>query len=444
MASSGAAARGGCGSPVALPAPPRLRDARSAPLDERIPVSTLPHAPATPRPTAATAGAPRPRLVWADAAKGLCILLVVLHHSTVKHLPAVLPADLSAVGEAWLALTAALKPIRMPLFFLLSGLFAAGALRRPWAQVLTARVLTPYWVYAVWLGLLAVVFSLERTLVMNRTQGVGDLAGRPGVRLDRRVVPLRPGGLLPARQGAPAVGRALGRGRGGRAGGLGLGPADGRRQPRGRARALRLLPARRPAPGAGAPAGLVADGPDVGPARRLRGRGGGARRAGRPAQRRGDRPQPAGRAARRPGGSPDLRPPPGRLGRRRPRPPHPPGLRAPHAPARRRAPRARSRGRARGAGRPGGRTGAVLGGLAVAAYPLLVTALVTAASLGLHRVLLRLGLASLFTLPETLRPSPATLRRTSLRGRWPGRAWTVDRLRLRADPLHACPRPAIR
>ncbi|QIK65356.1 acyltransferase [Nocardioides sp. HDW12B] len=126
--------------------------------------------PAAPPPTAAGA-----RLGWADAAKGVCILLVVLHHVTVKHLPSVAPPELAGVVEGWAALTAALKPIRMPLFFLLSGLFAAGAVRRPWSQVLTSRVLNPYWVYAVWLGLLAVVFSVERTLVMNRTQGLGDL-----------------------------------------------------------------------------------------------------------------------------------------------------------------------------------------------------------------------------------------------------------------------------
>lgn len=118
----------------------------------------------------------RPRLAWADAAKGLCILLVVLHHATVKHLPAVAPAELAGVVDGWAALTAALKPVRMPLFFLLSGLFAAGAVRRPWSQVLTARVLNPYWVYAVWLGLLALVFSVERTLVMNRTQDLAELA----------------------------------------------------------------------------------------------------------------------------------------------------------------------------------------------------------------------------------------------------------------------------
>ena len=209
---------------------------------------TLHHAPTATAATGATAtaGAPRPRLAWADAAKGLCILLVVLHHSTVKHLPAVLPAELSAVGDAWLALTAALKPIRMPLFFLLSGLFAAGAVRRPWAQVLTARVLTPYWVYAVWLGVIAVVFSLERTLVMNRTQGVGDLLGdlvfaSTGVWFLYALAV-----YFVLAKAAPALGPALGRGRLGRPGGVGLGPADGCRQPRGRARALRLLPARRP------------------------------------------------------------------------------------------------------------------------------------------------------------------------------------------------------
>jgi uncharacterized membrane protein YcfT len=117
------------------------------------------------------------RLAWADAAKGACILLVVLHHTTLKHYLPMVPEAMTPVAATWEAVTGALKPVRMPLFFLLAGLFAANAVRRPWSQVLTQRVLTPYWLYAVWLGIGGVVFTIEQTMVTNRARGVGELGG---------------------------------------------------------------------------------------------------------------------------------------------------------------------------------------------------------------------------------------------------------------------------
>lgn len=131
-------------------------------------------APAPASATAVTSGSGI-RLDWADLAKGACILLVVLHHVTTKHYLPLVPAEVAPVAAGWEWLTGALKPVRMPLFFLLAGIFAAGAVRRPWPQVLVPRVLTPYWVYAVWLAVLGVVFGLERTMVTNRVQDPGEL-----------------------------------------------------------------------------------------------------------------------------------------------------------------------------------------------------------------------------------------------------------------------------
>ena len=123
-----------------------------------------------------SAPTPRERLLWVDVAKGLCILLVVLHHAVVKDLAVQAPPALTPVAEAWAAVTMALKPIRMPLFFVLSGLVAAGAVHRPWPQA-RRRVLSPYYLYVVWLVLQGAFFSVERLLPMNRTQDLGELAG---------------------------------------------------------------------------------------------------------------------------------------------------------------------------------------------------------------------------------------------------------------------------
>lgn len=122
------------------------------------------------------ATAPRERLLWVDVAKGVCILLVVLHHAVVKDLAVQAPPALTPVAEAWAAVTMALKPVRMPLFFVLSGLVAAGAVTRPWPQA-RRRVLSPYYLYVVWLVLQGAFFSVERLLPMNRTQDLTELVG---------------------------------------------------------------------------------------------------------------------------------------------------------------------------------------------------------------------------------------------------------------------------
>jgi uncharacterized membrane protein YcfT len=114
----------------------------------------------------------RSRLPWADVAKGSCILLVVLHHVVTKH--AVLAFPAGPVLDGWLWVSMALKPVRMPLFFVISGFFAASAVRRPWSLA-RRRVTSPLYLYVVWLLLLGGIFAVERTLPMNRTQDLGEL-----------------------------------------------------------------------------------------------------------------------------------------------------------------------------------------------------------------------------------------------------------------------------
>lgn len=113
------------------------------------------------------------RLPWADAAKGVCIVLVVLHHLVTKHYDLVVPDG--PTGTVWLAVTDGLKPIRMPLFFVVSGMFAAAAVHRPWRDVARRRLATPYYLYAVWLVVHAVVFTYATVLPMNRTQTLAEL-----------------------------------------------------------------------------------------------------------------------------------------------------------------------------------------------------------------------------------------------------------------------------
>jgi uncharacterized membrane protein YcfT len=89
-------------------------------------------------------GETRSRVAWVDAAKGLSIVLVVFHH-TVYFLDTsgLAPAPVVAGNEA-------LASLRMPLFFLASGLFVAGPLAAPWRTMLHKRVAFFLWLYLVW------------------------------------------------------------------------------------------------------------------------------------------------------------------------------------------------------------------------------------------------------------------------------------------------------
>lgn len=116
------------------------------------------------------------RLAWADAAKGVCIVLVVLHHLVTKQHDLLVP-DGTIVEAFWQWVTDALKPVRMPLFFVISGMFAARAIHREWRDVASRRVATPYYFYVVWLTIHAFVFAFLTELPMNRTRSVSEWAG---------------------------------------------------------------------------------------------------------------------------------------------------------------------------------------------------------------------------------------------------------------------------
>ena len=66
------------------------------------------------------------RVAWVDVAKGLCIVFVAATHATL------------GVGEAvghegfMHAIVAFTKPFRMPVFFLISGLFLSRGIDRDW------------------------------------------------------------------------------------------------------------------------------------------------------------------------------------------------------------------------------------------------------------------------------------------------------------------------
>jgi threonine dehydratase len=113
------------------------------------------------------------RLPWPDVAKGACIVLVVLWHVTRKDYLA-LPWDVELpVTGAWGTFSEVLLPVRMPLFFCVSGLFAARLVDRPWRTVLSGRVLPLLGLFVLW--------TLLHTLVLQLTPGFDTaIASSPG------------------------------------------------------------------------------------------------------------------------------------------------------------------------------------------------------------------------------------------------------------------------
>jgi uncharacterized membrane protein YcfT len=127
--------------------------------------SARPHA--APRTSAAApagpAGSSRPRFEWIDAGKGACMVLVVLLHLSLMY-----ENEVNTGAPAlWWDVSSAFAPLRMPLFFFISGFLAVGAVTRPLAKT-RGRTLGIYFVYALWTALF-----LAR-LAIPQARGGGD------------------------------------------------------------------------------------------------------------------------------------------------------------------------------------------------------------------------------------------------------------------------------
>jgi uncharacterized membrane protein YcfT len=84
------------------------------------------------------------RVDWVDTAKGFCIIMVVMMHST-------LGVGAAAGHEGWLHDAVAFaKPFRMPDFFLISGLFLARVIDRDWKTYLDRKVVHFLYFYVLW------------------------------------------------------------------------------------------------------------------------------------------------------------------------------------------------------------------------------------------------------------------------------------------------------
>ena len=89
----------------------------------------------------------KPRIDWVDYSKGVCIILVVLMHST-------LGVEKAAGGVSWLhGFIDWARPFRMPDFFFISGLFLASRIDRPWRDYLDKKLIHFGYFYLLWMTL---------------------------------------------------------------------------------------------------------------------------------------------------------------------------------------------------------------------------------------------------------------------------------------------------
>jgi uncharacterized membrane protein YcfT len=98
-----------------------------------------------PAASAAASAAARPRFEWIDAGKGACMVLVVLLHLSLMYENEVN----EGTAALWWDVSSAFAPLRMPLFFFISGFLAMRAVQRPLGQT-RGRTLGIYSVYALW------------------------------------------------------------------------------------------------------------------------------------------------------------------------------------------------------------------------------------------------------------------------------------------------------
>jgi uncharacterized membrane protein YcfT len=112
----------------------------------------------------------QPRFAWVDAAKGLCMVLVVLMHVSLWF-----ESEINGGSPgAWWLFSEILAPLRMPLFFFLSGFLVHSAMSRP-LESSRPKTIGLYVIYSFW----TLAFLLR--LFVPLARGDGDAPSAQGL-----------------------------------------------------------------------------------------------------------------------------------------------------------------------------------------------------------------------------------------------------------------------
>ncbi|TNM65754.1 acyltransferase family protein [Aliirhizobium smilacinae] len=107
----------------------------------------------------------KPRIEWLDIAKGGSIVCVAVFHSTLYMKANGFDPKLAA------ALNELLTPIRMPMFFTISGILGAGVLKREWRSLFARQIWTFAYLFALWSLIRWFYFRNVQDNVIVKTEG---------------------------------------------------------------------------------------------------------------------------------------------------------------------------------------------------------------------------------------------------------------------------------
>lgn len=93
------------------------------------------------------------RVTWLDVARGASVLLVVLHH-VVRQMVAQAPGAWQPAALIWTSVDEFLTPVRIPLFFFISGLLLASGPVTGTIWASRRRWIVPAYLYVLWSTLL--------------------------------------------------------------------------------------------------------------------------------------------------------------------------------------------------------------------------------------------------------------------------------------------------
>jgi len=111
----------------------------------------------------------KPRFEWPDVARGVCMVLVVLWHSASW----VLDEVYASPPAPWVQFGLWVTPLRMPLFFYISGYFCATLLSRP-LRTSRRRTWGIFYLYVIW----TFIFLSRLYLPMARSEGPAPTFGQ--------------------------------------------------------------------------------------------------------------------------------------------------------------------------------------------------------------------------------------------------------------------------
>jgi surface polysaccharide O-acyltransferase-like enzyme len=95
------------------------------------------------------------RIAWVDVAKSLAIVLIVLYHVSGWFFAFVFEGASHPAAAIWRDVSVLLTPMRIPLFFVVSGVLAYRAVRRSWRELALTRLGDLLWPFAVWTVLIS-------------------------------------------------------------------------------------------------------------------------------------------------------------------------------------------------------------------------------------------------------------------------------------------------